>query len=212
MSIDARRRQRGVTLIELILFMVIIGVALTAILGVMSMTTKNSADPVRRKQALILAEGLLEEVEQAKFSFCDPADPGPDPDKTGPFTKSSQCTKVPETWGQTGNEPVNSRPYDNINDYVDAGGVRKAAFDIGGQLSDANGNALNLAGYSAFLTIRPAALGPVGSVVGVDNPGAGVSTTSTADNEMLRITVRIEYDGQALELDGYRARYAPNDL
>jgi hypothetical protein len=29
---------------------------------------------------------------------------------------------------------------------------------------------------------------------------------------MLRITVRIEYDGQALELDGYRARYAPNDL
>jgi MSHA pilin protein MshD len=211
MSIELRRRQRGVTLIELILFMVIIGVALTAILGVMSMTTKNSADPVRRKQALILAEGLLEEVEQAKFSFCDPADPGPDLDKRGPFTKSSECTN-PETWGQTGKEAVNSRPYDNINDYVDASGVRKAAFDIGGQLSHANGNALNLAGYSALLTIRPAALGPTGSVVGVDNPGAGVSTTSTADNELLRITVRIEYDGQALELDGYRARYAPNDL
>lgn len=211
MSIDARRRQRGVTLIELIMFIVIIGVALTAILGVVSMTTKNSADPVRRKQALILAEGLLEEVEQAKFSFCDPADNDTDAGNPDVVNKSSLCA-IPETWGQTGKEAVNSRPFDNINDYVDAGGVRKAAFDIGGQLSDANGNALNLAGYSALLTIQPAALGPAGSVVGVDNPGAGVSTKSTADNEMLRITVRIEYDGQALELDGYRARYAPNEL
>jgi MSHA pilin protein MshD len=211
MSIDPRRRQRGVTLVELIIFIVIIGVALTAILGVMSMTTKNSADPVRRKQALILAEGLLEEVEQAKFSFCDPADTGDnasDPDKVA---KSSDCA-IAEAWGQKGGEPVNTRPFDNINDYVDRAGEFTAAFDVQGTLRDANGNALDLAGYTARLKIQPAALGPAATAVGVDGPSAGVSTASTADNELLRITVRIEYDGQALELDGYRARYAPNDL
>jgi len=211
MSIDLRRRQRGVTLVELIIFIVIIGVALTAILGVMSMTTQNSADPVRRKQALILAEGLLEEVELAKFSFCDPADTETDASNPDAIVKSGDC-KIPEAWGQAGSEPANARPYDNINDYVSAAGQSTAAFDVSGTLRDANGNPLNLSGYSARLTIRSAAFGPSGALVGVDNPAAGVSTASTADNDMLRITVRIEYDGTFLELDGYRARYAPNDL
>lgn len=211
MSIDLRRRQRGVTLVELILFIVIIGVALTAILGVMSMTTQNSADPVRRKQALILAEGLLEEVEGAKFSFCDPAEPTADASSGEAVTRSRSCA-IPEAWGQAGGEPVNTRPFDNVNDYVAAAGTSTAAFDIGGSLRDANGNVLDLAGYTARLTIRPASIGPAGAVVGVADATAGVSTASSADNELLRITVRIEYDGQFLELDGYRARYAPNDL
>jgi len=211
MSIDLYRRQRGVTLVELIIFIVIIGLALTAILGVMTFTTKASADPVRRKQALILAEGLLEEVELARFSFCDPADNDTDASNPDVVARSSDC-KIPEAWGQAGSEPVNSRPYDNINDYVAAAAQSTAAFDVANTLRDANGNALNLSGYTARLTIRPAAVGPSGAVVGVDNPTAGVSTASTADNEMLRITVRIDYDGTYLELDGYRARYAPNDL
>jgi MSHA pilin protein MshD len=194
------RRQRGVTLIEMILFIVIVSVALVAILGVMTLTTSNSADPVRRKQALILAEGLLEEVERAGFSYCDPADPDADnPDKI--LGSSANCT-IPEAWGQLAPETAASgRPYDNVNDYVSAANVPTAAFDAGGALADANGNALNLTGYTATLTIRPAALN-----------GIGADGGTAADTDVLRITVHIDYDGQSLELDGYRTRYAPYSL
>jgi MSHA pilin protein MshD len=212
MSIEPRAmfpgpRQRGVTLIEMILFMVIIGVALAGIVGVMALTTRQSADPVRRKQALILAEGLLEEIERANFSYCDPADPN-----AASAASSKVCT-IPEAWGQLGAEPASSgRPYDNVNDYVADSVNFSAAFDVGGKLSDANGNALNLVGYTAQVKITPVALGPDTAQVGASNPSAGVSTGSSADNEALQITVQVSYDGQTLTLDGYRTRYAPNAL
>jgi MSHA pilin protein MshD len=204
-------RQRGVTLIEMILFMVIVGVALAGIVGVMALTTRQSADPVRRKQALILAEGLLEEVERANFSYCDPTDP------KAPTAANSQACTIPEDWGQKGSEPAASgRPYDNVNDYFvpdpQNPNAANATFDAGGKLSDANGNALNLDGYSATVKITPVAIGPDTMQVGAASPSAGVSTASTADNEALQITVTITYDGQTLTLDGYRTRYAPNAL
>jgi len=56
-------KQRGISLIELIMFIVIVSVALAGILLVMNVTTKGSADPVIHKQALAIAESLLEEIE-----------------------------------------------------------------------------------------------------------------------------------------------------
>lgn len=190
MSIKARR-QRGVTLIELIMFIVIIGAALAGLLQVLNFTTKGSADPVRAKQALMIAEGLLEEVRLAGFTYCDPTDP-----KTAEATSAADCD-IKESFGQgSGGEPVGTRPYDNINDYVDEPGVAKAAFNnANGKLADTNGNAMELDGYSAEVTIRPVELNGVGS--------------SAADSDVLRITVDVSYDGQKLALDGYRTRYAP---
>ena len=54
--------QRGVTLIELIIFIVIITVGIVGILSVMNITTRSSADPIVRKQAVAMAEAILEEV------------------------------------------------------------------------------------------------------------------------------------------------------
>ena len=61
-------KQCGVSLIELIMFIVIVSVALTGILAVMNVTTRGSADPLVRKQALAVAESLLEEVELQDFN------------------------------------------------------------------------------------------------------------------------------------------------
>jgi len=201
-----RPRARGVTLIELILFIAILAIALGGIVTVMNLTSQRSADPVRRKQALIIAEGLLEEIELARFTYCDPTDPDAgDADKV---KSSADCHAAPEAWGQGGAEPVNARPYDNVNDYVAAADTLTTAFDDGsGKLADANGNPLNVSGYTARVSIAPAALGPNGAVVGTAG-GAG----SAADTEVLRITVRVDYDGQSLVLEGYRTRYAPNSL
>jgi MSHA pilin protein MshD len=208
MSTELRRRprhaERGVTLIELILFMVIIAVALTAIIGIMNFTTRHNTDPVRRKQALMLAEAFLEEVELAKFSYCDVFDPraGDDNPATAPTGPADCASATVENWGAEAN---NQRPFDNVNDYVAKPGEALAAFGAGTTLRDANGNALPLDGFTASVAIRPDALGSGGAVIG--NAGA-----TAAQTDVLRITVTIGYDGQTLSLDGYRTRYAPASL
>ena len=58
-----RWRQLGVSMVELILFIVIIGIALAGILLVMNTVTGRSADTLVRKQALAIGESLLEEIQ-----------------------------------------------------------------------------------------------------------------------------------------------------
>lgn len=61
-------RQRGLSLIELILFIVIVGAALAGILAVFDLVTRGSADPLIRKQAIAIAESLMEEVGTAHYA------------------------------------------------------------------------------------------------------------------------------------------------
>ena len=56
------------------MFIVIVGVAAGGILMVFANTTRASADPLIRKQALAIAESLLEEIRLMPFTFCDPDD------------------------------------------------------------------------------------------------------------------------------------------
>src|SRR5262249_26444098 len=61
------RRTAGVTLVELIIAIVVVGIALAAIMSVFIVTTQHSADPMGRVQAQILAEGYLDEILLKKF-------------------------------------------------------------------------------------------------------------------------------------------------
>ena len=202
----SRVRQRGVTMIELILFIMIIGVALAAILAVMNFTTQRSADPVRRKQALMLAEALLEEVELAKFSYCDIYDPraGDDNPATAVAGPEGCAAATVENWGPEAN---NARPFDNVNDYsVDPKSFATPFNAADGRLADANGNPLPLSGFTASVKIRPDTLGSAGGANAIGNAG------DSAQTDVLRITVTINYDGKSLSLDGFRTRYAPASL
>lgn len=55
-------QQRGVTLVELVISMVIIGIAVVGILQVMELTTRHSADPMIQHQAVAIAEAYMEEI------------------------------------------------------------------------------------------------------------------------------------------------------
>lgn len=55
-------RQRGLSLIELVIFIVIVSVAIAGVLSVFNVTTQKSADPIVRKQVMLVAEAMLEEV------------------------------------------------------------------------------------------------------------------------------------------------------
>jgi len=217
MSIKPPSRQRGLSLIELIIFMVVMGIAAAVLLQVMNLASKNSADPVRRKQALLLAEALLEEVELARFTYCDPTDP-------------QAATATVTTVGPTGCsdaahvELINQevvpgavgRPYDNVSDYASALGVAQQSFnDASGNIADINGVAIDtvhLAGYKATVTLNvvPAVspLGPTGFTITSDGTAANMN--------VLRITVQVTYGGgsanETVTLDGYRTRYAPRSV
>jgi len=191
------RRQAGVTLIELIMFIVIVAVALAGVIGVMNLVTSRSADPLRHKQALMIAEGLIEEVRLASFTWCDPTS-----GNAGDATGTAACDR-PEAFGNEG-EPgaVFVRPFDNVNDYVPAPGALVRAFDIGGVLSDAAGRRIDVVGYTARVSIVPENLNNIVAV-----PAA---QATNADVEVLRIRVVVDYGApDPVVLDAYRTRYAP---
>jgi len=211
MSIKRPGRQRGLSLIELIIFMVVMGIAAVAVLQMLNISARTSADPVRRKQALLLAESYLEEVELARFTFCDPTDPA-----AATATATNQCA-LPEVLGQEAGGV--GRPYDNVSDYGVNGspGIAQQLFLTGGQLSDANGTALGLSGFTVTvaLNVVPVAT-PLGTVA-----LPVTSSFSAANMNALRITIKVVYGSganaasdpnQYVELDGYRTRYAPNSL
>lgn len=56
------RYQQGFSLIELVISIVIIGIAVMGVLLVMNKTTQHSADPMIQHQAVAIAEAYLEEV------------------------------------------------------------------------------------------------------------------------------------------------------
>lgn len=182
----SRLLQGGVTLIELIVFLVIISIGVVGILQVMSLTSAASVDPLRRKQALMIAESLMEEVTLARFTLCDADDPDV-------LTATTTCT-IPEAPGRTTGEV---RPYNHINDYVTAyGTATSTAFNnISGKLADVSGTAFP-EGYTATLKIEEAALNGIGG----------------ADGTSLRVTVTVTdtMTTEQITLESFRLRYAPN--
>lgn len=195
----------GVSMIELIIFIVIITVNVAGILAVLSFTTSRSADPLQRKQAILIAEGLLEEVSLARMTFCSPDDP-----MVESATSAAECTSA-ETVGPPAGA---TRPYANINDYVGAFDVPTSfipppagggARDTSGVIQDALGNVLFDGRYRAFVTISArAALGPPATA-------ALLTGSGTADTDLLLIAVRVTYgNGEQIVLERFRTRYAPN--
>lgn len=69
-------RQCGFTLLELIIFIVVVAAGMAGILAVMDTTVRSSADPMVRKQAIALAESTLEEVLQKAYDDPDGTNAG----------------------------------------------------------------------------------------------------------------------------------------
>ena len=62
------KRSLGVTLVELIVFMVLVGVAMAGVFAAFNTMTAGSADPGVRKQMVAIAESLMEEIQLRPFA------------------------------------------------------------------------------------------------------------------------------------------------
>ncbi len=202
MSIDAaRRRQAGLSLVEMVMFMVIVSIAVMGVVQTMNLTVRHSADPLLRKQALLIAESLMEEVQMAHFTFCAPSD-----DNAESAQNVAGCTTVENVGAPTG-----TRPHANVNDYVGAFDDAQGAFDNpAGVLVDVQQVPLPVPGYSATLKIVPVPLG------GGPNAAQIPSGVEPAAMNVLQITVTVNFKSgsgdDSVVLDGYRTRYAPNSI
>jgi MSHA pilin protein MshD len=114
--VRARLRQRGFTLIEVIIFIVVVAAGLAGILQVVNTTVAHTADPVVAKQALALADSILAEVMQKGY----------DPVITSPLTGQPTC----------GGAGTNRQTFDCVANYH---GATKALFaDWPAELADYN--------------------------------------------------------------------------
>lgn len=68
------RKNRGVTLVELVIAIVVIGIAASIILGLLSTNVGASADPMVRQQAVAIARAYVEEIQLRSFLDPDGAD------------------------------------------------------------------------------------------------------------------------------------------
>jgi MSHA pilin protein MshD len=184
MCISGSHHQRGLTLIELIMFIVIVGVALAGILTVFNVTTRSSTDPMIRKQMLAIAEAVLEEVQLQPFTWCDPDDANA-ATATSATVGVGGCTATVEAMGPEAGETRGSAttPFDNVNDYNGLAGITTSI--TGGAMPS---------GYSAAVSVTQNALN-------------GIAAT-----ESLRITVTVTHGTDSLALEGYRTRHSPNLL
>lgn len=66
------KRQAGMTLVELVITIVIVGIAAAALYSAMAAIGGRSADPLLRQQSLVIAEAYLEEI--LLQPFLDPSD------------------------------------------------------------------------------------------------------------------------------------------
>lgn len=191
-----RRGQCGASLLELIMFIVVVGAGLAGIIGVWQTTAQGSADPLIQKQALAIAEAYLEETLAMPFTYCDPDDNhAATAESDGPVNTAdtTRCYDTLEANGAEGTEARGSgtTPYDNVNDYNSLAAGAPASID--GDV---------IAGLEAY---------QVSVAVTGQSLTAGANTVPAAAS--LRVTVTVTGPGNTtVTLDGYRTRYAPNAL
>ena len=191
------RPQRGLSLIELVMFIAIVGAAIAGLLVVYNQAIRGSADPLVRKQAIAIAESLLGEVLAQPFTWCDPQDAANDPNN--PPASGASCTggvaaSQDKNGGTLGPLPATESrfsatdPFDNVADY---NGYAMAS----GIYSQDNGTTpiAGLGSYSASVTVSRA-----GAVFGL------------ANGAVLRVDVLVSGKGESITLTGYRFRHSPN--
>jgi MSHA pilin protein MshD len=196
------RRSRGLSLVEVIVFIVVVGVAVAGVLAALNVSTRASADPVIQKQALAIAEAVLEEVQLMPFTYCDPDDPQAATAQnagigaTGCSAAASVENPGPEATPPYGPETRlgATTPFDNVNDYN--------GFSMGPGIIDLTGAAIaGLGGYTATVSVAGQAFAAVGG-------GRAIPATNS-----LLVTVTVTGPGNTTAvLHGYRVRYAPTAL
>lgn len=103
--------QRGATLVELVMTIVIISVAIAGVVGAFALISGRSADALNETRAVELAQLYLDEVMSKKYD--DQTPPGGVDGNGNPYTGADRCGVSDE--GQSRTEYDDVDDYDSIN-------------------------------------------------------------------------------------------------
>lgn len=184
-------RQGGITLIEQIVFIVVISVGVIALVSSMLPMIKASADPMVTKQFVAIAESLLNEILHQPFTWCDPDDGNASTVQAySGCASNAQNAMGPTPSGETRNGGIGA-VFDNVRDY--------AGFAMDDVADPAGGSIIS--GYRAEV-----AMAEVGGSFGVATDAALLITVTVC----LTTTPSSACAGRdSFALSGYRFRYAP---
>lgn len=188
------KKHCGFSLVEMVVFIVIVTTAIAGVIGALAFMSGHSADPMARKQAIAIAESLMQEIQQMPFTFCDPDDPN-----ASTANGAGDCTTSQANL--TGPSPASESrysatdPFDNVADYS---GFAMPGGGCAGICRIGDSTALTgLNAYSASVAIAQA--GGAGAFAGVPADAALqiVVTVTGPANTTIRLT-------------GFKVRYAPH--
>lgn len=153
------RVQRGVTLIELIIFIVVVSIGVAGVLIAFNTAVKSSVDPMLNKQALRLAESTLQEVLQKSYQN-DALD-------AANTSASLGCTlnTTPSCRANTPTDRPNYNDIDDYNNYTQSGVTTM----------DGAVTVTSLAGYSVSIVVNNTAT--LGGIAATDVKKITVTVT-----------------------------------
>ena len=195
------RRQRGFTLIDVLVLIVLVGSVAGSLTVLFSKLSSQSSQTLRARQVLAAAQALLNEVRMMPFTYCDPQDPAATV-ATGAVLGGAGCLATVDGLGP---EPGESRysalnRFDGVSDYQ---GLVQPGPGCAGGLCDINGNLLNgpgtpLAGCSSRVAVTPQAMTGV----------AALDVNGRPQALLISVTVSCPALADTL-VEGIRMRYAP---
>lgn len=177
MCIDATCRRRsaaGFSLVELVIFIVVVSIGLFGIISVLNVTVRGSSDPLLAKQALTVAESLMEEIQGKDFDN----------------TSHGSSDFVPST-----PPAVSERQnFDNVADFNNYGAASLSPTVLRAGLYDIAGNAIAmLANYRLLVTVAQ----PPAAFEGIATGNVWVISVQVTDSSNQTYTVtgyRINHD------------------
>jgi MSHA pilin protein MshD len=187
----SRRSVGGFTLIELIVFIVIVSVSVAGVLLAINTATRSGTDPMIRKNAIAIAEGMLEEVSLMPFTFCDTND-SQATTATSAVVSVAGCAVTINAIGPEAGETryASLTPFDHVDDYN--------GFSMNPIVDITNTPIGMLTGYSATVSVAATALGSI------------AATDAQGQANALLITVTVSGpQNTTVVLQGYRTKYAP---
>lgn len=121
---EERRNQAGVSLVEVVLFILVIGIALAAVVNVFIVANRGSADPVLHRQALAIAQAFLDEIRGKDYA-------NPPGGYSGPYNAATRnlFDDVMDYHGydQTGITDLSNQPLTGLEGYRVRVAVAQAA-------------------------------------------------------------------------------------
>lgn len=184
----------GFTLVELVVFISIVSIAIAGVVGALSYTNRYSANPLVQKQAMAIAEALMQEIQQVPFTYCDPND-----DNSATARAYTDCAANTQQ-ALTGPTPSSESRYDQANPFdnvADYGGFQMPDNACAGICRV--GDNTPLAGISGYAVS-----------VGLSQVGGSSAFPGLSADAAVQVTISVTGPANTrVVLNGFRVRYAP---